>query len=45
MHAGKVSTCAEGLSTPKDADKTEAAFYLHPSTKLRETRAVGAIAA
>ena len=44
-HAGKVSSCAEDLSTRKYTDKTEAAPCLHPPTKLRETSAVGAIAA
>ena len=45
MHAGKVSSCAEGLSTLKDVDKTEAAPCLHSPTKLCETSAVGTIAA
>ena len=45
MHAGKVFSCTEGLSPMKDIDKTEAAPCLHPSTKLRETSAVGTIAA
>ena len=45
MHAGKVSSCAEGLPTMKGVDKIEAAPCSHPSTKLRETSAVGAIAA
>ena len=45
MHAGKISSCAEGLSTLKDTDKTEAAPCSHPSTKLHETSAVGTVAA
>ena len=35
MHAGKVSSCAQGMSTLKDTDKIEAAPCLHSSTKLR----------
>ena len=44
-HAGKVSSCAEGLSTLKDAHKIEGALCLYLSTKLRETSVVEIIAA
>ena len=37
MHAGKIPSCAEGLSTLKDTDKIEAAPCPHLSTKLRNT--------
>ena len=45
MHAGKVFKCAKGLLTLEGINEIEAAPYLHPSTKLRETSAVGTIAA